>query len=205
MGLNSQDIYKIFEDHVPENVIHYCFDLWKEYKFSFYITSRRNSKLGDYRFNGKYNSHTITINNNLNKSSFSITYLHEVAHLVTYSKYGNKVYPHGNEWKNNFKKLLYPVMNELVFPPDLLKSLKIYMVNPKASSCSDQTLTKTLAVYDRPDSYIHLSDVPQGKPFRFNTKIYEMEYSKRTRMVCKEITTGKKYLISSIAKVELLK
>lgn len=204
MEEKSSRIYNELAKHIPDNVIHYCFDLWKDLKFNFKITSSRSTKLGDYRYKGIDNSHTITINNDLNKYSFLITYLHEVAHLLTYSKYRNKVYPHGKEWKNNFKKILTPVLNDLVFPPDILEQLESYMANPKASSCSDHSLAKTLAKYDLPGSYIHLSDVPQGKSFRFNTKVYQMELSKRTRIVCKEVTTGKKYLISAIAKVELL-
>ncbi|CAN5174177.1 SprT-like domain-containing protein [soil metagenome] len=197
-------IYKNLENHLPENVIHYCFDLWDKFKFEFKITNRRSSKLGDYRYKGADNSHTITINNDLNKYAFLVTYLHEVAHLITYSEYRSKVYPHGKEWKNNFRKILNPVLNELVFPPDILNHLRNYMADPKASSCSDQKLSKALAAYDLPGSYVHLSEVPIGKSFRFNRKIYQMETSKRTRIICKEVTTGKKYLISAIAKVELL-
>lgn len=198
-------IYSIFETHVPDCVIHYCFDLWEKNGFSFIISKKRSSKLGDYRYNGKDKSHTITINNNLNKYSFLITYLHEVAHHLTYFQFKNKVYPHGEEWKRNFQGLLFPVLNDLVFPSDIMVHLKNYIHNPKAASCSDHNLAKALAIYDDEEqSLIHLSDIQQGNKFRFNSKIYEMEAAKRTRMICKEISSGRKYLISGIAQVELL-
>lgn len=198
-------VFNIFERHVPESVSHYCYDLWEKYKFNFIVTKKRNSKLGDYRFNGKEKSHTITINNDLNKFSFLVTYLHEVAHLLTFLKYKNKVYPHGEEWKVNFQELLLPILNDLVFPPELLLHLYSYIQNPKASSCSDHHLAKALAKYDDKDeSLIFLSEVKSGHTFRFNSKIYKMEASKRTRIICKEISSGRRYLISGIAQVELL-
>lgn len=198
-------IYSIFENHVPDCASHYCYDLWEKYRFNFVVTKKRNSKLGDYRYNGKDNSHTITINNNLNRYSFLVTYLHEVAHLLTYSKYKNRVFPHGDEWKDNFQDLLFPVLNDLVFPSDIMVHLKNYIQNPKASSCSDHNLTKALTIYDANDKLlIHLSEVQKGNKFRFNSKVYQMEAAKRTRMICKELSSGRKYLISGIAQVELL-
>lgn len=200
----SNKVYHIFENHVPENTIHYCFDLWDCHRFNFIITNKRNSKLGDYRYKKANNSHTITINNNLNKYSFLITYLHEVAHLITFKKEGFKALPHGSEWKNSFKELLSPVVNELVFPQDLIKHIYRYIQNPKASSCSDHNLATALAKYDENDALVHLSEVAIGNIFIFNRKMYEMENVKRTRYVCKEVSSGRKYLISKIAKVELL-
>jgi len=198
-------IYRIFEHHVPDTVSHYCFDLWEQNKFNFIVTKRRSTKLGDYRYNGNDKSHTITVNNNLNKFSFLVTYLHEVAHLITFLKYKSKVSPHGVEWKNNFQDLLIPILNDLVFPSDIMVHLKRYIHNPKASSCSDHNLAKALAAYDtNEDSLIHLSEVKMGNTFRFNSKVYQMEAAKRTRIICKEISSGRKYLISGIAQVELL-
>lgn len=198
-------IYSIFENHVPDCVTHYCFDLWEKHRFNFIVAKKRSTKLGDYRFNGRDNSHTITVNNNLNKFSFLITYLHEVAHLLTFTKFKNKVYPHGEEWKNNFQDLLSPVMNDLVFPKDIMIHLKTYIQNPKASSCSDHNLARALSAYDsKDDTMIHLSEVETGKTFRFNSKVYQMEAAKRTRIICKEVSSGRRYLISGIAQVELL-
>ncbi|MDQ3394837.1 MAG: SprT-like domain-containing protein [Bacteroidota bacterium] len=198
-------IYSIFEKHVPDPVSHYCFDLWEEYRFNFLVAKKRSTKLGDYRYSGHEQSHTITINNNLNKYSFLVTYLHEVAHLLTYSEYKNKVSPHGHQWKNNFQQLLIPILNDLVFPADIIVHLKNYINNPKASSCSDHNLAKALSAYDENEnSLVHLSEVKSGNKFRFNRKVYQMEAVKRTRIICKELSSGRKFLISGIAQVEIL-
>ena len=65
----------------------------------------------------------LYIYNDLNQYAFLITYLHEVAHLITYQKHKNKVAPHGKEWKNDFKIVLLPILNPQVFPDLLLKTL----------------------------------------------------------------------------------
>ena len=42
-----------------------------------------------------YNNHRISVNGNLNKYSFLITLIHELAHLLTFTQYKNRVDPHG--------------------------------------------------------------------------------------------------------------
>lgn len=194
--------FEIFGKYFPENVAHYCYDLWVEHGFEFKITRKRLSKLGDYRYCPENGQHTISVNNNLNKYSFLITYLHEVSHLVTYKEYSRKTSPHGKEWKQNFKKLLVPVMNNLVFPEDILVALRAYMVNPKASSYSDQRLAISLFRYNEASSGIPLSELSAGSRFTFNQRVFEKEKSVRTRVLCKEMISGKKYSISKIAMVE---
>src|SRR6478672_9215366 len=76
-----------------------------QYKVHLTITRERKSVLGDYRHATGYNNHRISINGNLNQYSFLITLIHELAHLVTFEKYGNRVYAHGNEWKQLYATL----------------------------------------------------------------------------------------------------
>ena len=94
-----------FFDHFPPSVAEYCFQLWQDHPFDFIVSKTRDSKLGDYRFSPQ-KGHQITVNHNLNPYSFLVTYLHEVAHLLTYQTYKNKVLPHGNEWKKAFHDVL---------------------------------------------------------------------------------------------------
>ena len=56
--------------------------------------------------------------------------------------------PHGNLWKNRFRNLLNPILNELVFPRDLLKHLINHMKNPKSSFSYDIELSKVIDKYD---------------------------------------------------------
>jgi predicted SprT family Zn-dependent metalloprotease len=195
---------EIFKKYVPELAVLYCFELWKKYDFHLNIKKKRNSKLGDYRFDFQTKLHTITVNADLNPYSFLITYLHEVAHLITQITYGNRAEPHGIEWKNEFKKIALPMVNDQIFPPDLLLTIQKYFKNPKASSCADPQLMKQLHVYNKNnnDSTI-LDDVSIGKSFELSGRIFIKESTQRTRVMCRELSTGKKYLISKAAFVNI--
>lgn len=174
----------------------------EEYKFLLKITKSRASKLGDYRAPYRGKSHQITVNHNLNKFSFLITVIHEVAHLTVWNKYGTKVQPHGNEWKEDFKILLEPFLNLEIFPPDILKSLYSYSINPKASSCSDIDLAKVLKRYDEVSDYVHLENIVEDSTFRLKTgRTFIKGKQIRKRYICIDTLTKKKYLISPVAEV----
>ena len=129
--MNKIQDFNRFCNLFPDNAVRYCYDLWKKYHFEFIVTKSRITKLGDCRLNlpapeGRDLKYTITVNEDLNQYSFLITYLHEIAHLVTglefdppvwrtgetaYQVYGRRrVAPHGEEWKKNFKKLIEPLL-----------------------------------------------------------------------------------------------
>jgi predicted SprT family Zn-dependent metalloprotease len=185
---------------VPEEAVSYCGHLWKKYPFHLKITRPRKSKLGDYRYIPNKKQHYISINCDLNRYAFLVTYIHEVAHLITFQKYGRNASPHGKEWKAVFGHLLEPVVRRKMVPGDILNALQNYMQNPKASSCSDPILTKALGKYDRYEK-IYLSDIPRGELFTFQERIFKRGNLRRTRYECAEVRTGKKYLISKNAEV----
>lgn len=197
----KSDPKTVFFSYFPENAVDYCFDIWKKNDFHFKITKKRQTKLGDYRFYFLDKSHTITINGDLNRYSFLVTYLHEVAHLYTRLKHGNKPEPHGQEWKTEFKLVAKPMLISEVFPPKILRVFSDYLVNPKASSCADHDLIDALSSYDEPDNKEPLVQVSVGKTFAFNNRVFMKEKSVRTRSLCKEIESGRKYLISNAARV----
>lgn len=198
----------IFFRYFPAASVDYCFDLWHKHQFYFKIPQKRATKLGDYRYDPRTKLHTITVNADLNAFSFLVTYLHEVAHLLVQKKYGSKVDPHGIEWKNEFVSVAKPMLNTQVFPSVVLTALKQYFQNPKASSCSDHNLQRALQWFDDNStsddspSMPYLSDLQVGKRFRFRDRDFIKEETRRTRILCKEIASGKKYLISALAKVQ---
>ncbi|WP_258104881.1 SprT-like domain-containing protein [Marinoscillum sp. MHG1-6] len=191
----------IFGKFVPPAAVSYCCKLYNYFGFEFKIKKSRQTKLGDFRFNAQTKKYTITINNDLNPYAFLVTYIHEVAHHVTYIENGRKVNPHGSEWKLNYKKAMQPVLNEQVFPPKILLALQNYFKNPKASSCSDPVLYNVLREFDGPTDSIPLSKVNIGEVFTFKEKTYRKLEKRRTRSVCMEMSSGRKYLIAEIASV----
>ncbi len=194
----------IIRKYVPEKSTDYCVDLWDAHKFSFKVSKERRSKLGDYRFHKPKKQHIITVNGNLNPYGFLITYIHEVAHLIHYELKGSNHPPHGNFWKKVFRDLMLPLLHAGIFPDDLLDQLKIHMRNPKASSYSDPALAKMIKKYDpeQPLFEYFLEEVDIGEKFRLHGRIYEKVQKRRTRCLCREIPSGKRYLISEMAMVK---
>jgi len=195
---------EVFRKFVPTESVEYCVKLYERLGFEFKIKKARQTKLGDYRFNPKSNRHTITINNDLNPYAFLVTYLHEVGHLIAFKTYGRAIQPHGREWKKSFKDVSEPMLTSAIFPKEVLTALKKYFKNPKASSCSDPALYQILKQFDEPSSKILLKDISNGETFMFNNKQYRKIEKKRTRSICQELISKRKYLISDLAEVESL-
>ena len=165
------------------------------------ITNPRQTKLGDYRSPINEKNHIISINNNLNKYSFLITLTHEIAHMMIWDKYKNNVEPHGNEWKEMFKKLMINFIP--FFPTDIQQCLAIHLKNPKASSGSDHILVKALRKYDK-NPTLTISDIPDGSIFSTpNGKRYIKEKKMRTRFQCKSLNNNRIYLFNSLAEVQI--
>lgn len=188
--------------YLPPAALEYCYQLWSQYPFQLKISKARASKLGDYRYLPAGKKHVITINNNLNPYNFLVTYIHEIAHLVTFCRYSRNIAPHGKEWKSTFRNLLLPVLNEQVFPQDLLIILKKHMQNPKASSCSDNLLLQQMRKYDPAKDSVLLGELHFGQQFMFRERIFEKKNLKRTRVMCREIKSNRNYLISKFAEVK---
>ncbi|MGY6522432.1 MAG: SprT-like domain-containing protein [Mongoliitalea sp.] len=192
-----------FQKYLPEKAVDHCFNLWKEKPFTFKITKERATKLGDFRYYRNRSIQTITINHNLNPYQFLITFLHEVAHLHTYETYGADVKPHGAEWKAKFRDLMFPVFTSEVFPIDILLPLGKYMRNPKASTGSDHQLMKAVRAFDsnRDESLIFLMDLKVGEQFILQQRTFVKKETLRTRVLCEEVPSGSRYLISGRAEV----
>lgn len=121
-------------------------------------------------------------------------------------QYGNKIKPHGQEWKSEFKKLMVPLINPMVFPDDLLGLLARHFKNPKASTWSDSRLVMALRTFDDdgidPDE-LHLDELAEGASFLFNDRKFIKINKRRTRILCKDQISGRKYLIPKQAVVKI--
>src|SRR5438309_9384503 len=137
------------------------------YKVHLTVARERRSILGDYRHRTLHHTHRISVNGNLNPYSFLITLLHELAHLLTFEKWGNKVQSHGQEWKQIFGKLLAQFIQHKIFPADIETALLKSISNPAASSCADMTLLKTLRLYDTTkSSHTLVEELPPNTLFK---------------------------------------
>ena len=193
-----------FKKYLPEEAVSYCFNLWKEKPFNFFITKGRLTKLGDFRYRRDRKLQTISINHNLNPYQFLITYIHEVAHYRAFEDHGLGIKPHGVEWKITFRNLMTPLISDKIFPKDVLAALVRHFKNPKASTGADLFLSRTLKGYDKnvSDEKSLLVDLPKGEVFELQGRKFQKEHIRRTRILCAELNTGRKYLISAHAEVK---
>jgi len=195
-------IQQQLKQFVPEGFEEMIADLLFSAPVQFKIVRPRNTKLGDYRPAHAGKPHRITVNGNLNKFSFLITTIHEFAHLNNYVEYGRNVAPHGEEWKNHYRKLLIPVLDKKILPQDIENALINSLVNTKASSCADIPLMRVLKNYDlQNETYVFLENIPKNAHFLLQGKEFIQGELRRKRYLCEEVSTKKKYLIHTLAEV----
>ena len=78
---------ELLNKYLPENTGKIFADWIIKYGIYIRITGNRATKHGDYRPPGRNKYHSITINHNLNKYAFLITFVHEMAHLLVWMQY----------------------------------------------------------------------------------------------------------------------
>ena len=88
---------------IPVNAKEKIRDLINKHELNIIVVSERKTKRGDFRVysNGLKK---ITLNQDPNKFRFLITLLHEISHQLVFQTFGNRVRPHGIEWKKIFKE-----------------------------------------------------------------------------------------------------
>jgi hypothetical protein len=194
------------ENYLPAIAAPPVLALLHRYKVHLTITRERKSVLGDYRHAHNNATHRISVNGNLNQYAFLITLVHELAHLVTFMEYGNRVQAHGREWKQVYKMLLLQFLEQPVFPPDILDSLHSSLNNLPASSCADEGLMRVLRRYDKKEAGMRLvEELPDGALFALGDgKVFKKGSRLRKRFQCVEVKTGKLYLFSPVYEVKEL-
>src|SRR5215210_993523 len=154
-------------EYLPPNTFLPVAAYLQQYKVHLTVTRERKSILGDYRNAHSNRNHRISVNGNLNVWSFLVTLLHELAHLLTFEKFGNKVQSHGKEWKAIFGQLLERFIKQEIFPADIKYALLQSLQNPAASSCADEVLLRVLKTYDKKkDNFVFVENLLEGQLFK---------------------------------------
>ena len=188
------------QNYLPPNTLEPVVSYLQFYHVHLTVARERKSILGDYRHRTHAKNHRISVNGNLNQYAFLITLLHELAHLLTFEKFGNKVASHGKEWKFIFGQLLAQFIEHEIFPADIKNALLQSLHNPAASSCADELLLKTLKNYDEKQSHlVFLEEIPEGALFKTHDgKIFRKGEKMRKRFKCVEVKTNRLYLFSPV-------
>ena len=197
----------LLNSYLPDGAFDAVAAYIRQYKVHLTITRERQTVLGNYRNKHLNRNHRISVNGNLNSYSFLITLLHELGHLVTYEKYGNRIPAHGAQWKNEYGQILAGFLQKKIFPPDIEKELLVTLRNPAASSCAEASLLRVLRKYDphKPGIFL-LEELPEKSFFRVkNGRIFSKGNKVRKRFLCQEVLSKKMFLFSPVAEVELVK
>jgi len=197
----KENIRKALIPYVPSGTENALTEQILKYRCHLTITRNRKTKAGDYRQPQGKKGHRISVNGTLNKYAFLITFIHELAHLVCWEEHGNKVNPHGQEWKTTFTQTMQPFLREDVFPQDILPILKRHMQSPKSATVRDESLMRVLRNYDAPTEHVLLEQLTVGDHFVLNGRPFVKGEKLRKRFRCEEKDTGRVYLVSGIAEV----
>lgn len=194
-------------EFLPEGSFDTILAYLNQYKIHILVTQKRKTILGNYKHAGINGKHSITVNGNLNKYEFLLTFLHELAHLLTYEKYKNSVEPHGREWKFFYSQLLIEFINKKIFPTDINLVLQKSILNPAATANGETELLRVLRKYNKHQNanLVYVENVPFLAEFiTENGKIFKKGAKRRTRYECLELKTNKIYLFNALAEVKLL-
>jgi hypothetical protein len=192
------------KNYLPEGTYLPVLEYLHHYKVHLTVTKERRSILGDYRHTTHHKNHRISVNGNLNQFSFLITLLHELAHLLTFDQFGNRVSAHGGEWKKNYALVLKQFVEHKIFPGDIETELRAIFKNPAASSCAEEGLLRVLRKYDVKRSHLKfIEELGPDTIFRTqDDRVFKKGKQLRKRFQCEELSTGKIYLFSPVYEVE---
>ncbi|MEX1001018.1 MAG: SprT-like domain-containing protein [Crocinitomicaceae bacterium] len=186
---------------LPEGAEYYVAQFLFEKVVHFTVSKARKTKLGDYRQPWEGKPHRISVNGDLNPYTFLITTIHEMAHLTTFEKYGNRVNPHGAQWKSEFKELFQPIIEKDILPEDVTLAVSNYLKSAKAASCSDDKLYRVLRRYDK-NRGILVEHLQEGDVFILKGKTFVLGKRLRKRFECKEVYSKRLYRVLGLAEVE---
>lgn len=197
----------LLKKYLPEASIDAVYKSIVEKNIQLRITRTRSSKLGDYRpaLNGK--PHRISLNHDLNSYEFLITFVHELAHLFAFERFGRRHQPHGQEWKQFFQLLMQPYLNVHIFPADVENELKLHLYDSNAANGSDLNLKRVLQTYDRKKKSVGtaVENIIEKSYFKTSDgRVFQKLELRRKRIKCICMNDSKLYLFSPLALVEPL-
>lgn len=193
--------------YLPDGAFEPVIDLINQYKVHLTVTKARKSVLGDYRHAFQGANHKISVNGNLNKYEFLVTLLHELAHLLCYELYRNRVDAHGKEWKSIYGQLLAQFIQKGIFPDDIKKALSKTLLNPAATANGETKLLLVLRKYNtvQKEGIALVANIAEGVLFEsLNGKIFKRGKKRRIRIECVEVATGQVYSFSALTEVKLV-
>ncbi|MCD9618350.1 SprT-like domain-containing protein [Chryseobacterium gleum] len=187
------------EKYLPQNTLKYLKIWFSDYYIHIKVTRNRNSKLGDYR-KLPDNSHEITVNSTLTPQLFFFVLTHELAHLIAFEKYGRRISPHGNEWKETFRNMLLESLE--IYDEELKPIIIKFSKSPKANFMASPDLVRYFHTEKQDDTLHFIEELKKGEFFIYRNEKYLLEGLVKKNYLCKNLATGRKYSFKPLARVE---
>lgn len=188
----------LLEKYLPENSLSYLKKWFGNYFIHIKITKGRNSKLGDYR-KRQDGSHEITINSTLEPQLFFFVLTHELAHLLAFEIFGNRILSHGKEWKHTFREMLLESIE--VYSDDLKPIIVRFSKSPKANFMASTELVRFFYTNEKSNLQF-VETLQQGDFFIYRKDKYLLEGLIKKNYLCKNVSSGRKYVFKPLAQVE---
>lgn len=189
--------------YLPENTIDLVCSYLPKKNLEISVVNDRVTKLGDFRPMSKIcKYHRISVNGGLNPYSFLITFLHEIAHLYVFEKYGSRAKSHGCEWQLEYTGLMFPILEQHLLPDELHNAMFQHFPFPTASSNADQNLVMALRKFDKNPEILTLNDISINETFIFQKNIYQKIKKLRSFYYCIRVVDKKPFRIHSLAEVQ---
>lgn len=192
---------------LPDGSFDPVVQLIHHYKIHLTVTKARKSVLGDYRHPFMGANHKISVNGNLNQYEFLITLLHELAHLLCYEQYKNRVEAHGQEWKGIYGNLLAQFIQMDLFPTDIKNCLLKTLKNPAATANGETKLLLVLRKHNavQKEGVQLVAHLQEGTLFEaMKGKVFKRGKKRRIRIECIEVATGHVYSFSALTEVKVI-
>lgn len=197
---------KTLAHYLPPAAVDNVFDFLNSNSVYLHITRQRRTKLGDYRcIQRNHNYHEISVNGDLNPYFFLLVLIHEMAHLNCFLHHGNRVQPHGHEWQDEYRQLIRFYLP--YFPEEVQVLLKKYIGHLPLNRATGKEVEKLLHHYD-PDydgtEQTILNELAPGTRFHIegqSSHHFQSIEKRRTRWICVDLASEKRFLVSGTAPV----
>jgi hypothetical protein len=193
---------KLLLEYLPERSFELITEWLGQYHVSLIISRKRNTKMGDYRPPIKRNYHRISVNGDLHPAAFLVTLIHELAHLFIWERYQHRVKPHGVEWKDQFRFMLSEAAGKGVFEREIKEIIQGFIAGSISYRTFNLRFEKKIHEINTGEKEYLLGDIPVNSKFSiYNGRTFIKNEKLRTRFRCRDVKTGKYYLISPLTKV----
>lgn len=196
------DLRQAITPFFPQGLIDFTLAQMIQHNIRVKLAKPRMSVHGWFRAGRKGGRPIISLNSNLKPWMMFLVFVHELAHLKIFDKYGRKVMPHGKEWQVQMRELFLPIIEAGTIPRPLADQLSHHLVKAPATFSRDRKLMHEIILLDGDNLPVLLSDWPFGKEFTLagGKRFIKLE-KLNTRFRCMSVENKRHYLISGHAEI----